>query len=136
MIPPELRALPEPPSEFVACAVPEHTGHNFLSHPHFSSKQNKTYWLLLGPLNEGVYTLKSVSAPFGEGRRTDQHIEQIACARKGEWGWRHRRRFLSQLLPNGRMSSRSGKNSASIGTGSAAAIRWPVSAAAQHMSGR
>ncbi|KAJ7019040.1 hypothetical protein C8F04DRAFT_1198131 [Mycena alexandri] len=94
MIPPELRALPEPPSEFVACAVPEHTGHNFLSHPHFSSKQNKTYWLLLGPLNEGVYTLKSVSAPFGEGRRTDQHIEQIACARKGEWGWRHRRRFF------------------------------------------
>ncbi|KAJ7021769.1 hypothetical protein C8F04DRAFT_1273344 [Mycena alexandri] len=59
MIPPELRALPEPPSEFVACAVPEHTGHNFLSHPHFSSKQNKTYWLLLGPLNEGVYTLKA-----------------------------------------------------------------------------
>ncbi|KAJ7022380.1 hypothetical protein C8F04DRAFT_1272724 [Mycena alexandri] len=59
MIPPELLALAEAPPEFVACTVPEHTGHNFVTHAQFSRNQQKTYWLLLGPLNEGVYTLKA-----------------------------------------------------------------------------
>ncbi|KAJ7016273.1 hypothetical protein C8F04DRAFT_1202733 [Mycena alexandri] len=58
MIPPRLEALADPPADFVPCRVPEHMGHNFLGHIHFSSKHNKTYWLLMGPLREGVYSLK------------------------------------------------------------------------------
>ncbi|KAJ7030685.1 hypothetical protein C8F04DRAFT_1263588 [Mycena alexandri] len=58
MIPDVLNALAAPPTDFVPCFVPEHLGDNFLSHAHFSSRRNKTYWLLMGPLREGVYSLK------------------------------------------------------------------------------
>ncbi|KAJ7042210.1 hypothetical protein C8F04DRAFT_1176382 [Mycena alexandri] len=58
MIPRELADLAEPPANFVPCHVPEHMGHNFFGHIHFSSKHNKTYWLLMGPLLEGAYSLK------------------------------------------------------------------------------
>ncbi|KAJ7024576.1 hypothetical protein C8F04DRAFT_1192250 [Mycena alexandri] len=84
MIPPELRELAEPPADFVACAVPEHPGHNFLGHAHFSSKQNKTYWLLLGPLNEGVYTLKA-DYVRAQGRLGLAAASSVFVASFAEW---------------------------------------------------
>ncbi|KAJ7030942.1 hypothetical protein C8F04DRAFT_1186405 [Mycena alexandri] len=110
MIPPELLALAEAPPEFVACTVPEHTGHNFVTHAQFSRNQQKTYWLLLGPLNEGVYTLKSME-------EADKLVERIACARKTDSDWLRLRRFSSRHAPNGRMSWFGGKDTVFIATG-------------------
>ncbi|KAJ7163416.1 hypothetical protein C8R43DRAFT_1123028 [Mycena crocata] len=60
-LPLRIAALVPPPPDFILCFVQLHLADNFRGHPEFSTKRNKTYWVLFaaGRKAEGVYSRKA-----------------------------------------------------------------------------
>ncbi|KAJ7045342.1 hypothetical protein C8F04DRAFT_1248762 [Mycena alexandri] len=60
-IPRQLEILQDPPAQFIPCPVRDHLGRNFTDHTEYSSKHNKTYWMVFWASREnadGMYSYK------------------------------------------------------------------------------